>query len=72
MFYKIIDVFVYWLFPDFPRTVSNEQYEAARKDGVRNIVKNLSRGNNSLQQGRYMTEADLNKLREENDNYHFI
>ncbi|MDR2705824.1 MAG: hypothetical protein LBC02_08615 [Planctomycetaceae bacterium] len=54
-----------------PKPISIEQRQAAKKANIRSIVKMLSRGNNSLQQGRYMTESDLNRLREEVYNYSF-
>ncbi|MDR2756808.1 MAG: hypothetical protein LBC20_13985 [Planctomycetaceae bacterium] len=71
MFRDFLNQFVDWMCFGPLDPISEEQREAAKKANVHSIVKNLSRGNTSLQQGRYQTEEDLNRLREENDKYCF-
>jgi hypothetical protein len=55
-----------------PKPISEEQHQAEIDENVRFIVSTLSRGNNSLQQGFYITESDINKLREKNYQYSFL
>jgi hypothetical protein len=72
MFKKTIEKIKDFVCSDLPKPVSEEQRRAAREANVRYVVKTLSRGNTSLQQGLYITESDLNQLREENYNYSFL
>jgi hypothetical protein len=72
MFKTIIENFKDFVCSDLPKPISDKQRKAAREANVRSIVKNLSRGNTSLQQGRYITESDINQLREENEKYSFL
>jgi hypothetical protein len=71
MFKKIVEKLKDFVCSDLPKPISNEQHEADIKRNIRYIVKNTSQGNTSLQQGRYITESDLNRLREKNFNYRF-
>jgi hypothetical protein len=57
---------------DIPKPISEEEHQAAIEENVRDVVRALARGNNSLQQGYYIMEEDLNQLREENRNYSFV
>lgn len=54
-----------------PKPVSREQNRKSERETVRRIVANISRGNTSLQQGRFITESDLDRIRKENQKHCF-
>ncbi|MGL4941607.1 MAG: hypothetical protein ACRC46_00265 [Thermoguttaceae bacterium] len=60
-----------WVCRDLPKPVSREKRLRDQDGIVRQIVANLSRGNVSLQSGNYITEAQLDAMREENRRYIF-
>ena len=54
-----------------PKPIHQEENKLARKNLVRSIVSDLSRGNISLQQGKFITTDDLEQLRRENKKHNF-
>jgi len=50
-------------FPRLPKPIILNNLEADRAQRIRNIVASVSTGNVSLQQGAFMTEADVEHLR---------
>jgi hypothetical protein len=72
MFKWIIEKVEAFFYLSLPKPISDAQHQAATEEIVRSIVSNLSRGNNSLQQGYYMTESDITQLREKNYKYSFL
>lgn len=60
-----------WVCRDLPKPISREKRLRDQERNVRQVVAKLSRGNVSLQFGRYITEAQLNAIREKNRRYTF-
>lgn len=71
MLKKIVEKLKDFVCSDLPKPISDEQHKTDIKRNIKYIVKNTSQGNTSLQQGRYITESDLNSLRKKNFNYRF-
>jgi hypothetical protein len=57
---------------DFPPLVSAEEHIEDQNRLIRQIVANLSRGNVSLQNGFYVMEEDIEKLRKINRDHDFL
>lgn len=56
---------------DLPKPISDDQHLQDQRNLVRGIVARLARGNISLQQGHYILDEDIEKLRERNRNLKF-
>ena len=68
---KILAVVERMLGFDFPKPVSEEQHSRRQKTAVKRIVSHLSRGNLSLQNGRYIMPEDIEALRHKNQQHDF-
>jgi hypothetical protein len=51
-------------FPRLPKPISDASLKEQRAQRIRKIVASVSTGNVSLQQGAFMTDADVERLRE--------
>jgi hypothetical protein len=60
-----------WVCGGMPKPVSKEECKAARRGLVRSIVSQHSRGNISLQQGKFITTNACERLRQENKKHNF-
>lgn len=57
---------------NFPVPISDAKRAEDQKKAARRIVAGLSRGNISLQNGLFITEKDMEKLREDNQKHNFL
>ena len=60
-----------WICRGLPKPVSEEDVKRNRKRLIRRIVANVSRGNVSLSQGRFITTEDVEQMRQKNQKHDF-
>ena len=60
-----------WVCGGMPKPISQEECKLARRRLVRNIVLQRSRGNISLQRGKFITSDSRERLRQENKRHNF-
>jgi len=58
---------LFW--PELPKPINDEELRQIRIQRIRNIVARVSSGNVSLQRGAFMTSADVEKLRQKNEEH---